>query len=105
MTITPEQEARIKSALSPEDYAALLAQVEETRHEARSARLAASTEKSRADHNEDTIAALKSQRAEDRRLAQVGRTAALRFSNPRLSLAEEAEVRRTLIDAHLTEGA
>ncbi|MGP5050203.1 hypothetical protein ACTXI9_01715 [Brachybacterium alimentarium] len=105
MSITPDTEARIKASLTPDDYQDLVDEISEARREARSSRLEASTEKARADQNADTLARVNDRAAEDRRLAQAGRTAALRFSNPSLSLAEEAEARRTLVNAHFPEGA
>lgn len=101
--ITPEQEARIKAALTPDDYQALLAEVSAARSEARSARLAASTEKGRADHNWEVLANVTAAGKDNARRAQIGRTVALRFTNPNLGFTEEQEAKQLLIDAHLTE--
>lgn len=105
MSITPVQEERIKAALTPEDYNTLVAHVEAARREARSARLEASTEKARADTNWGTLARATEQSKTDRHLAQIGRTVAMRFQNPRLTYSEEQEARQTLIGAHFPEGA
>lgn len=104
MTITSDQEERIKAALTPEDYAALVDQVETARREVRSARLDASTEKSRADQNWDALSRATEQSKTDRHLAQVGRATALRFQNPSLTYGEERTARQSLIDAHFPEG-
>ena len=101
MSITPDMEARIKAALTPDDYQALVDEISEARFKARSARLEASTEKARADQNHDTITRLNRDGEEDHRLARIGRTVALRFSNPSLTYSEEREARQALIDAHL----
>lgn len=98
MTITPALDERLRAALDPDDYRTLAAEV-------RHLRVAVKTAARRADQNHDTITRLKNDGEEDRRLAQIGRAVALRFSNPSLTYSEEQEARQTLIRAHLGDSA
>lgn len=93
MSLTPELDQRIRAALTPDDYQALVSEMVSLRAEA-------STQRTLNEGNLDVLDRVKQAAERDGRLARVARTVALRFSDPSITLVEEREARQALIDAY-----